>query len=72
MYSYPNYIPMAPADAAAMRERLAPYAYEDVFGYTWDRNIIGGGLAAVERSFDRYFTRVSGSATGVGQRSRAR
>src|SRR5262249_34986213 len=49
MYSYPNYMPRAPADVSAMRARLAPYAFEDVFGFTWGRNIIGGGRAAVDR-----------------------
>ena len=30
------------------------YPFEDVYGYTWGRNIIGGGREAVERSFERY------------------
>lgn len=62
MYSYPNYIPMTRRDVAAMRTRLAPYAYDDVFGYTWGRNIIGDGRAAVARSFDRFFARVGAAA----------
>lgn len=60
MYSYPNYIPMKPSDVRAMRERLAGYAFEDVYGYTWGRNIVGGGREAVEASFDRYFAAVAG------------
>lgn len=58
MYSYPNYIPMKPADVRAMRARIAPYDFENVFGYTWGRNIIGGGKAAVEASFARYFAAI--------------
>jgi len=54
MYSYPNYVPMPLADVRAMRERLAPFEYDDVYGYNWGRNIIGGGRAAVEASFERY------------------
>lgn len=54
MYSYPNYQPMRASDVGAMRDRLAPYAFQDVFGYTWGRNIIGGGKAGVERSFERF------------------
>jgi glyoxylase-like metal-dependent hydrolase (beta-lactamase superfamily II) len=54
MYSYPNYMPMAAADVRAMRARLSPCAFEDVFGYTWGRNIIGGARAAVDQSFDRF------------------
>jgi glyoxylase-like metal-dependent hydrolase (beta-lactamase superfamily II) len=60
MYSYPNYIPMRPADVRSMQSRLAAYAFEDVFGYTWGRNIICGGRAAVDESFGRYLDAVSG------------
>jgi hypothetical protein len=60
MYSYPNYIPMPPADVRAMRERLAPFDYDDAYGYSWGRNIIGGAREAVNASFDRYLAAVSG------------
>lgn len=59
MYSYPNFIPMSPADVRGMRERLHGFEFEDVFGYTWRRNIIGGGRAAVDASFDRYLAAVA-------------
>ncbi len=54
MYSYPNHMPLPPAEVHGMRERLAPFAYDDVYGFSRGRNIIGGGRAAVEASFDRY------------------
>lgn len=60
MYSYPNYVPMKTSDVRAMRERLAGYDYENVYGYTWGRNIIGKGRAAVEASFDRHLQMVAG------------
>lgn len=59
MYSYPNYMPMKSSDVKAMRSRLAGYGFEDVFGYTWGRNIIGGGREAVDDSFDRWLAAVS-------------
>jgi glyoxylase-like metal-dependent hydrolase (beta-lactamase superfamily II) len=59
MYSYPNMTPMKPSDVRAMQRRLEGFAFEDVFGYTWGRNIIGGGRAAVDRSFERYLTAVA-------------
>jgi hypothetical protein len=59
MYSYPNYIPMRGSDVRAMQERLAGYAFEDVYGYTWGRNILGGGRAAVDASFDRFLQRIA-------------
>ena len=60
MYSYPNLVPMRTSDVVAMRERLAPYAFVDVFGYTWGRNIIGGGREAVDASYERYLAAVRG------------
>ena len=54
MYSYPNFVPMRSSDVRAMRARLAPCDYVDVYGYTWGRNILGDARAAVEASFDRH------------------
>lgn len=58
MYSYPNLIPLAPAEVRRMQALLAPYAFDDVYGYTWGRNIIGGARAAVDASFARYLAAV--------------
>ena len=60
MYSYPNYVPMKTSDVRSLRARLHGYAFEDVYGYTWGRNIIGGARAAVDASFDRHLQFVSG------------
>jgi hypothetical protein len=59
MYSYPNYMPMRPDAVRDMQARLAGYAFEDVYGYTWGRNIIGGGRAAVDASFERYLSAIA-------------
>lgn len=58
MYSYPNMVPMRTSDVIAMRERLAKFQFEDVFGYTWGLNIIGGGREAVDASYERYLKAV--------------
>lgn len=60
MYSYPNLIPMRTSDVLALRQKLAAYAFKDVFGYTWGRTIVGGGRRAVDASFDRYLAAVNG------------
>lgn len=60
MYSYPNYVPMKPADVRGIRALLAGRTFDDVYGYTWGRNILGGGRAAVDASFERYLAAVSG------------
>jgi glyoxylase-like metal-dependent hydrolase (beta-lactamase superfamily II) len=54
MYSYPNAIPLGPAQVRSLRHAVAPLRYDDVFGYSRGRQIIGGGKAAIEASFDRY------------------
>ncbi|HEY0332722.1 MAG TPA: MBL fold metallo-hydrolase [Stenotrophomonas sp.] len=59
MYSYPNAIPLRPAYVHGMRTQLDGYAFDDVFGYARGRNIIGGGRAAVDASFDRYLAAVA-------------
>ncbi|HET7268406.1 MAG TPA: MBL fold metallo-hydrolase [Oleiagrimonas sp.] len=59
MYSYPNLIPLPPTPVRRMQSRLADYAFDDVYGYTWGRNIIGGGRAAVDASFQRYFAAIT-------------
>ncbi|MBS0297433.1 MAG: MBL fold metallo-hydrolase [Proteobacteria bacterium] len=62
MYSYPNYIPLHPDAVRRLSDSIAGCQFEDVFGYTWGRNIIGHGREAVDRSFDRYL-----AAIGVGE-----
>lgn len=59
MYSYPNLIPMRTRDVTAMRERIARYSFDNVYGYTWGRNIIGDARRAVDASFDRYLAAVA-------------
>lgn len=58
MYSYPNAIPMHPDAVRKMRRAIARLEFEDVFGFTWKRNILGGGQGAVARSFDRYLSAI--------------
>ena len=43
-----------------MRDRLAGLAFDDVYGYSWGRNILGGARAAVDASFERYLSAVAG------------
>ncbi len=59
MYSYPNYIPMKRADVEFIRARIEGLQFVDVYGFTWGRNIIGGGREAVDRSFERYLAAIA-------------
>jgi glyoxylase-like metal-dependent hydrolase (beta-lactamase superfamily II) len=62
MYSYPNAIPLHPDAVHVMRDRLKGYAFEDVYGFTWNRNIKGDARAAVDRSFTRYLEAIGAQA----------
>lgn len=59
LYSYPNQVPMKTTHVLAMRDRLAHLAFEDVYGFSWGRNILGGGRAAVDASFERHLHAVT-------------
>ncbi|SBV37256.1 conserved hypothetical protein [uncultured Stenotrophomonas sp.] len=59
LYSYPNNVPMRSSDVRAMQARLRGFEFEDVYGFTWGRNILGGGRAAVDASFARHLERVA-------------
>lgn len=57
-YSYPNQVPMRTVDVVAMRDRLAPFRYDTVYGYTWGLDLLGDGRARVAASFDRHLAAV--------------
>lgn len=59
MHSVPNFTPMKPSAVCRMRSLLAAFDYEDVYGFSRGRNIIGGGRAVVEASFDRFLAQVA-------------
>lgn len=60
MYSYPNAIPLPPAAVRELEERVADLAYDDVFGYSPGRQIIGDAKASIKASFERYLTAIGG------------
>ena len=51
---------MKSSDVRALRERLAPFEFEQVFGFSWGRSISSDGRAAVDASFRRHFEQVEG------------
>ena len=58
MYSYPNYIPLAPATVSRIVEILRPYAFDRIYGAFPRRTVATEGKAAVERSAERYLRAV--------------
>jgi hypothetical protein len=67
MYSYPNLIPLSPDAVQHIAHCIADLEFADVYGFTWRRNIIGGGKQAVEHSIARYLAAVSLRSDLVGQ-----
>lgn len=59
MYSYPNAVPVGPSVLQDIRRRLDPYGFENAYGYTWGRNIIGNAREAIEQSFSRYLRAIT-------------
>ncbi len=54
MHSVPNYIPVGPDVIRDLIARLADVDFDDLYGFTWGRNLIGDARAAVDRSLRRY------------------
>jgi hypothetical protein len=59
MRSVPNYVPVGPTVIGDIRHRLAGVDFDDLYGFTWGLNILGGARAAVDESLDRYLHAVS-------------
>jgi hypothetical protein len=58
MYSYPNYIPLAPAAVSRIVEILRPYAFDRIYGAFPCRTVATDGKAALEHSAERYLRAV--------------
>jgi len=59
MYSYPNLIPLPASAVRKIAQSIEPFAYEQIYGAWWDRNIPRGAKAAVARSVERYLGAVA-------------
>jgi len=54
MYSYPNHIPLGPSALHRLEARVAPLQFDDLFGFSPGRQIVGDARARVAASFERY------------------
>jgi len=59
MHSVPNYIPVGPGTIRDISDRLMGLDFDDVYGFTWGPDIIGGARVAVDESLDRYLAAIS-------------
>ena len=62
MWSYPNLIPLDTATVNQIADRVAPFAFDRIYGGWWGRVVLTDGAAAVRRSADRYIARITGPA----------
>jgi glyoxylase-like metal-dependent hydrolase (beta-lactamase superfamily II) len=65
MYSYPNLIPLPPSTVRRIAETMRNYRFDRLYGAWNGRVVVADGLAAVERSAERYI-RWETDATGEG------
>src|SRR5437764_123579 len=54
MRSYPNLIPLPADEIRRIVNRVRPYRFDRIYGGWWDRVVRSGGIAAVDRSAERY------------------
>ena len=58
MYSYPNLIPLSPTIVQRIAATMRGYRFERLYGAWNGRVVVADGIAAVERSAERYVRRV--------------
>ena len=58
MYSYPNLIPLSASAIRRIAQSIEPFAFEQIYGAWWDRNVLSDAKAAVARSVERYLRAV--------------
>ena len=54
MHSYPNLIPLSGATISQILDRIESFAFEQIYGGWWERNLLSDGKSAISRSVDRY------------------
>ncbi|WP_407178367.1 MBL fold metallo-hydrolase [Bradyrhizobium sp. STM 3562] len=59
MYSYPNYIPLNGEAVRSIAAKIAPLAFDRIYGAWWGRNIANGAKAAFDSSVQRYLSAIA-------------
>jgi hypothetical protein len=63
MRSYPNLIPLSVRAISHIVERIEPFAFEQIYGAWWGRNVLSDGPGALRRSAKRYLSALASSAS---------
>jgi hypothetical protein len=61
MRSYPNLIPLSASAVSQIMTQIEPFAFEQVFGAWWKRNVVTDGKAVVQHSVERYLRAIGAS-----------
>ena len=64
MRSYPNLIPLSAAAISQILERIEPFAFEQIYGAWWERNVLSDAKGAVSRSAERYLRAINAPSSG--------
>ena len=60
MRSYPNVIPLSPAEVGRIVAEVRPFHFDRIYGGWWDRLVDRDGKGAIERSANRYVRWIEG------------
>jgi len=60
MRSYPNMIPLPPAEVTRIARIVAPLQFDRIYGAFWDRDVTADAHRRVQESADRYVAWVNG------------
>ena len=59
MTSYPNLIPMSEAKVRGILDAIDGFSFDRIYGGWWGRNVMSGGMEAVQRSAERYVKHIA-------------
>ncbi|HWQ55872.1 MAG TPA: hypothetical protein VN442_19445 [Bryobacteraceae bacterium] len=65
MYSYPNFIPMAPAAVRRIVSAVEPFPFEQIYGGWFGFNIMAGAKDVLGHSTERYLKAIGAASRGA-------
>jgi glyoxylase-like metal-dependent hydrolase (beta-lactamase superfamily II) len=63
MRSYPNLIPLGPAEINRILETIEPFSFDEIYGGWWSANVLTDAKTAVARSAERYLRAIASAGS---------
>ncbi len=63
MRSYPNLIPLGPAEINRILETIEPFSFDEIYGGWWSANVLTDAKTAVVRSAERYLRAIASAGS---------